>query len=117
MLALTRQEIVEAEVEDLALLVLQDLAESHAWSEVNYLNAVNQGQFRGDPTNAVAGAFGWLRGQGLIAREASDSRGSAFVITPAGHRKLAEGVALDVRLQDAARLRGGASPGRPYPRR
>ena len=74
-------------IDDLAHLVLADLIRTGGWSEWNYLNEANQGAYRGEAAHAIAGAFGWLRGKGLIGRDpANGSSSSALVVTPAGKR-------------------------------
>lgn len=76
-------------VEELALLVLSDIVRSSEWNEWNYLNEAQRGSYRGEPADAIAGALGWLRGQGLIGLDPRNGSGTAIVVTPAGRRKLA----------------------------
>jgi hypothetical protein len=76
-------------VDELALLILADLVVTREWNEWNYLNEANRGAYRGEPAHAIAGALGWLRGQGLIARDPANPSDSAIVVTPAGRRVVA----------------------------
>lgn len=76
---------------ELAMHLLQDLIVSGAWSEWNYLTEANRGPYGGASAAAIAGAFGWLRGQGLIGNDPRNgSSWSAFVVTPAGRRAASE---------------------------
>jgi hypothetical protein len=70
------------------LTVLADLVATREWSEWNYVNEANQGNYRGDAAAAIAGALGWLRGQGLIGIDPHSGSGSAIAVTPAGRRAL-----------------------------
>ena len=76
---------------ELGLNLLRDLIASGAWSEWNYLNEAERSRYRGAPAAAIAGAFGWLRGQGLIGNDPRNgSSWRAFVVTSAGRRAAAE---------------------------
>ena len=97
MIALPPEQIVQLTPGELGLIVLEDLIATSAWSEWNYVNEANQGQYRGEGANAIAGALGWLRGQGLIGRDPRNSSGSAIVVTPAGRRAARKEVATHAR--------------------
>jgi hypothetical protein len=75
------------------LIVLGDLLATRAWSEWNYVNEANKDAYRGEAAAAIAGALGWLRGQGFIGRDPDNPSDSAIVVTPAGRRALADGSA------------------------
>ena len=91
MLNLAPERIIEMTPGELGVHLLHDLISSEAWSERNYLNEAEQGRYRGAAAAAIAGAFGWLRGHGLIGTDPRNgSSRSAFVVTPAGRRAAAE---------------------------
>jgi hypothetical protein len=90
MITLPPARVVELTPGELGLALLRDLAETNAWSEWNYLNEAHQGALSGESAAAIAGAFGWLRGQGFIGRDPSQSSSTAIVITPAGRRALSD---------------------------
>lgn len=90
MLALPRERVTAMTPSELGVHLLHDLIASAAWSEWNYLNEAERGRYRGEAAAAIAGAFGWLRGQGLIGNDPKNgSSWSAFVVTPAGRRTAA----------------------------
>jgi hypothetical protein len=84
------ERIIEMTPAELGRHVLSDLIATRAWSAWNYINEAEQGQFRGEPARAIAGALAWLQGQGLIAHDpASGASWGAIVVTPAGRRAAA----------------------------
>lgn len=91
MITLPVEHVIELTPGELGLIVLGDLVSTRAWSEWNYVNEANQGEYRGEAASAIAGALGWLRGQGFIARDPHHGSDSAIVVTPAGRRALTDG--------------------------
>jgi uncharacterized protein (TIGR02391 family) len=93
MLTISPQEAVQLPVDELAMLVLRDLASWHEANEYNYGNSLRQETNRGyagnpDARKAVYEAIAWLHARGLIARKVEESSGNIIFVTRSGHQAL-----------------------------
>ena len=93
MLTISPDEALELPVDELAMLVLQDLATAHEVNEYNYGNSLRQDTARGyaanrDARKAVYEAVAWLHARGLIARKIEDSSSNIIFVTRRGRRAL-----------------------------
>jgi len=93
MLTISPQEAVQLPVDELAMLVLRDLASRHEANEYNYGNSLGQETNRGyagnpDARKAVYEAIAWLHARGLIARKVEESSGNIIFVTRSGHQAL-----------------------------
>lgn len=86
MLTLSPEEIVAMTPDALGMALLADIIATDGFSETYYLDKASRHEYRGDPALAIAGAFGWLRGQGFIGTDPANSSKLAFQVTPAGRR-------------------------------
>lgn len=87
MIDLPPDHVIDLPVDELAHYVLPDLIRTHTFSAWNYINEAQQGRYRGAAAEAISGAIGWLRGQGLVAQDPRNGgSSSAIVVTPAGRR-------------------------------
>jgi hypothetical protein len=69
----------ELPVDELALRVLKDLADTDEWNEYNYLLIYESASDWQDSVRVIAEATGWLRAQGFIALKPGDSSGNAIL--------------------------------------
>lgn len=84
--------VVELPVDQLGLAVLADLLATKAWNERNYvLEAQQYGNYRGEPSRAIAEALGWLRARGLIASDPDQHSSDAIFVTRTGRKVVEEG--------------------------
>lgn len=83
-------------VDELALAILADVAATNEWSAYNWMIAAQERAYgqRSNVLRALAEAWGWLRANGLVARNPVQSHGDAIFVTRLGRRVLDEGVAL-----------------------
>jgi uncharacterized protein (TIGR02391 family) len=93
MLVISPDEALELPVDELAMLVLQDLATAHEVNEYNYGNNLKQDTAYGygaarEARKAVYEALGWLHAGGLIARKAEDANSYVIFVTRQGRRAL-----------------------------
>jgi uncharacterized protein (TIGR02391 family) len=98
--------ILELPLDELALRVLADMAQTGEWNEWNYVNAANQHGYSPQVIGAISEAVAWLRGHALIARHPTQSSSEAIIVTRSGHRVLEEGV---LPIETTERL-GGLHP-------
>jgi uncharacterized protein (TIGR02391 family) len=108
MLTISPEDALDLPVDELAMLVLADLATFHELDEYNYGNGLRQDVERGyagnrDARRAVSEAVAWLHAHGMVARVLEDHGGNRIFTTRWGHealtRSLAEVRAVD-RVQD-----------------
>ena len=102
--------VVALPLDELALLVLGEIADRNEWHEWNFMNGVIQDprfQREDAAQRCVAESLGWLRAQGLIARSPSQSEPLAIFVTRAGGQALSGGLRL---TQATLRLQRGLHP-------
>jgi hypothetical protein len=80
-------------LDQLGLEVLKDMEALSTWNVRNYVLEAQQlhGLERGEPTEAVAEAIGWLLARGLIATDPENSSNGGIFVTRTGKRVAAEG--------------------------
>jgi uncharacterized protein (TIGR02391 family) len=93
MLAIPPEEAMQLPVDELAMLVLRDLATWHEANEYNYGNSLRQDTARGyagnlDARKAVYEAMAWLHAHGLIARKIEEHSAHIIFVTRWGHEAL-----------------------------
>lgn len=93
MLTISPDNAVQIPVDELAMLVLQDLATAHEVNEYNYGNSLRQNiacgyAARSDARKAVSEAVAWLHARGLIARKIEDSSSHTIFVTRWGKEAL-----------------------------
>lgn len=93
MLTIPPEEATQLPVDELAMLLLRDLASSHEVNEYNYGNSLRQDTDRGYAGNAAARksvyeAIAWLHGHGLIAHNVEDISHNIIFVTRWGHEAL-----------------------------
>jgi uncharacterized protein (TIGR02391 family) len=88
MIELSPDAIGELPVDERALLLLEDLRRSAAWSERDYLLV-----YQRPVTHYLAEAFSWLRGRAFIATDPGQQSSTAFFVTPRGTEALSGGLA------------------------
>lgn len=93
---LEADEVLALPVDELALAILADVAATNEWSAYNWMIAAQERAYgqRSNVLRALAEAWGWLRANGLVARDPVQSHGDAIFVTRLGRRVLDEGVAL-----------------------
>jgi hypothetical protein len=80
-------DVVEMPVPQLARRILLDIAQLDGVTAAAYADEAERGIYEGDAAVAIAGALGWLQGQGLVAVDPrSGSASGALVVTPTGRR-------------------------------
>jgi uncharacterized protein (TIGR02391 family) len=108
MLTISPEDALELPVDELAMLVVADLATFHELDEYNYGNTLRQDVAHGyagnrDARRAVSEAVAWLHARGMVARVLEDHSGNRIFVTRWGRealtRSLAEIRAVD-RIQD-----------------
>jgi uncharacterized protein (TIGR02391 family) len=75
MLPLTDQ-ILEAPVDQLGLMVLKDFLSGGGWNRHNYINEARNAGASDEIQRALAEAFAWLEGRGLVAHDPTQSSSS-----------------------------------------
>jgi len=93
MLTISPDEALELPVDELAMLVLRDLATFHEANEYNYGNHLRQDMASGyaasrEARKAVYEAIAWLHARGLIARKIEETSLSIIFVTRWGHQAL-----------------------------
>lgn len=83
MLPLNR-DLLEAPVDQLGLLVLKDFLRGGGWNRHNYINEARNAGASEDIQRALAEAFAWLEGRGLVAPDPTQSSSSAVFVTRTG---------------------------------
>jgi hypothetical protein len=88
MLTISPEDALELPVDELAMLVLADLATFHELDEYNYGNTLRQDVAHGyagnrDARRAVSEAVAWLHAHGMVARVMEDHSGNGSS-SPAG---------------------------------
>jgi uncharacterized protein (TIGR02391 family) len=99
MISVSAQQALELPVDELALLVLSDLARTEEWNEYNYLNSYKvdrsglgfQSNFAA--RKAISEAMTWLRAQGMVARGVDQPSDAAIFTTRRGHQSLGQSLA------------------------
>jgi uncharacterized protein (TIGR02391 family) len=108
MLTIPPGEALELPVDELAMMVLRDLATAHEVNEYNYGNSLRQDMARGYGANlearkAVYEALAWLHAGGFIARKVEETSSNIIFVTRWGRQalemSLPEIMAVD-RLRD-----------------
>lgn len=98
----------ELPIDELAMLVLRDIAATRTDNEYRYLYQYTEDRQYGygtDPSayNAIAEAVAWLRSQAMIAHKPLDSRPDSILVTRWGQRALTlelNAIRATGRLQD-----------------
>ena len=86
MLTISPEDALQLPVDELAMLVLRDLATAHEVNEYNYGNHLRQDTARGyaanrDARKAVYEAMAWLHARGMIARKIEDASANIIFVT------------------------------------
>jgi uncharacterized protein (TIGR02391 family) len=92
-LTISPDDAIQLPVDELAMLVLRDLASWHEANEYNYGNSLRQDTARGyagnpDARKAVSEAMAWLHARGLIARKIEEHSSHIIFVTRWGHEAL-----------------------------
>ena len=90
MLPLTNQ-ILEAPVDQLGLMVLKDFLSSNGWNRHNYINDARNAGASDEIQRALAEAFAWLEGRGLVAHDPTQSSSDSRFVTRTGRLVAEEG--------------------------
>lgn len=107
MLSLPADQVAALPIDQLGLLILNDLIETKAWNDYNYLLEAEQVYRSGEALDAMAEAVGWLRARALIARKPGQTSESAIFVTRTGRRVAADG---PTAFYASERLQGGSHP-------
>lgn len=104
MLTIPPEDALQLPVDELGLLVLADLLATDQWNEYNYGNLHRQDVKGGysrsaDARNAISEAMGWLRSQGMIARNTENNSPDSIFVTRWGHEALTKSLA-EIRAVD-----------------
>lgn len=84
--------VVSLPVDQLAMIVLADIANRPEWNQYNYTLGAHRDLKREDAGHAVAEAMAWLSARCLIARPPSQSDSNAIFVTRLGQQILREGL-------------------------
>jgi Protein of unknown function (Hypoth_ymh) len=92
-LTISPDDAVQLPVDELAMLILRDLATWHEANEYNYGNSLRQDTARGyagnpDARKAVSEGMAWLHARGLIARKIEEHSSHTIFVTRWGHEAL-----------------------------
>jgi uncharacterized protein (TIGR02391 family) len=88
MLNLPADHIEALPVDERGLLILQDLVDTKAWNEHNYLLEYQDPS----PARAIAESMAWLRGRAFIARTPGQPNRDTMFVTERGHEALRQGI-------------------------
>jgi uncharacterized protein (TIGR02391 family) len=89
-LPLTSQ-VLEAPVDQLGLMVLKDFLDGGGWNRHNYINDARIAGASQEIQRALAEAFAWLEGRGLVAPDPTTSSADAVFVTRTGRLVAKEG--------------------------
>jgi uncharacterized protein (TIGR02391 family) len=90
MIQLHSDVVTQLPVDELGLLLLEDIIDSQAWSEYNYLLDANRA-YSGAALEAIAEAYAWLRARAYVARDPKPGSDNGIIVTRTGKRVAAEG--------------------------
>ena len=113
MIRLPSTDALALPVDELALVVLKDLAERNEWNEYNYLVSCKNDQAglgyqrSRDAREAVSEALTWLRAHGMIARDPDKTHDAAIFVTRWGRQALTKSLA---EIRATIRIQGHLHP-------